>query len=180
MYETLIRPHDVSQSPALQTIGQVGDKLKEAEARREDKRIRQIAEAKAFREGKPLPESSSHGEKRKRETDTPESETKRVKTEGETSEVGTASEGVNVGQVGAQVSATPAPKTQTLSKVLNEVRGHTSYLTFAVLLPASVRSAAKTVAIASEQSYTIVGADQTPTPPPPTEVCDPVGEESGR
>ncbi|KAL1676895.1 tRNA methyltransferase complex GCD14 subunit-domain-containing protein [Schizophyllum commune] len=139
MYETLIRPHDVSQPPALQTIGQVGDKLKEAEARREDKRIRQIAEAKAFREGKPIPESSSHGgksesthgEKRKRDTDTPESETKRVKTEGETSAVWAASEGTN----GGQVSATPALKTQTLSKVLNEVRGHTSYLTFASLLP---------------------------------------------
>ncbi|TRM60635.1 tRNA methyltransferase complex GCD14 subunit-domain-containing protein [Schizophyllum amplum] len=117
MYETLIRPHDISVPPALQTIGEIGDKLKEAEARREDKRVRQIAEAKALRAGLPLPEV--HGAKRKRDGGTPdELDPKRVKTEGD-----------------EQGDLDAAPTTTTMSKVLQEVRGHTSYLTFATLLP---------------------------------------------
>lgn len=45
MYETLSRPHEVSHVK-LQTIGQVSQKLKTAEVRKEEKRITQIANAK--------------------------------------------------------------------------------------------------------------------------------------
>lgn len=45
MYETLSRPHEVSHVK-LQTIGQVSQKLKTAEIRKEEKRITQIANAK--------------------------------------------------------------------------------------------------------------------------------------
>ena len=47
MYETLLRPHHVDAAPALTPIGAVGARLKQSEARREEKRLRQIANARA-------------------------------------------------------------------------------------------------------------------------------------
>ena len=47
MYETLLRPHQVDAAPRLTPIGAVADKLKASEARREEKRLRQIANARA-------------------------------------------------------------------------------------------------------------------------------------
>ncbi|KAJ8454303.1 hypothetical protein ONZ51_g13105 [Trametes cubensis] len=46
MYETLLRPHQVDTTPALEPIGAVAARLKQAEARREEKRLRQIAHAR--------------------------------------------------------------------------------------------------------------------------------------
>ena len=50
MYETLLRPHQVDAAPPLTPIGVVSEKLKQAEARREEKRLRQIANARAGEE----------------------------------------------------------------------------------------------------------------------------------
>ena len=43
MYETLQRPLDVSQIPALPSVKEAAEKLKQSEQRREEKRLRQIA-----------------------------------------------------------------------------------------------------------------------------------------
>src|ERR1700761_7093246 len=77
MYETLLRPHEVTQAPPLPRIDAIADKLKRFERIREDKRLRQIAASRAHQ-----------AEKRKREDSlaradpaAPELESKRPKTE---------------------------------------------------------------------------------------------------
>jgi len=60
MYETLLRPHEVSQVPRLVQIDTITEKLKQFERSREDKRQRQIATSRARRNAT---------EKRKREDD---------------------------------------------------------------------------------------------------------------
>lgn len=148
MYETLVRPHDVNQVPALQSITEVADKLKKAEGVREIKRLRQIAAGQRSHE-------NPHGEKRKRsqevgnqgELPVAEAEDsgsgKRLKTDDEMDD-GTPSQNADVSRsldepatqtvrAGASIPAPPAKI--SVSKAISEVRGHTSYLTFATLLP---------------------------------------------
>ncbi|THH10814.1 hypothetical protein EW146_g8257 [Bondarzewia mesenterica] len=172
MYETLLRPHEVNQVPTLLPIGAVSEKLKQSEKRREEKRLRQIANARA-----------KHVEKRKRNEDggrleNEETEHKRVKTDDQnlinsrvsaaamisnsstspvptglssastepTSTVEQEAEDVNMEDVASApmqpIDTKPIvseelsqPTTQIISQVMQEVRGHTSYLTFACLLP---------------------------------------------
>ena len=159
MYETLLRPHEVSQGPRLVQIGTVAEKLKRLERNREDKRQRQIAASRAHRHAT---------EKRKREesdsqdvvdpdTDVHALEAKKMKTTVAQSEgdvpapdvVMDIDEEVEVleDRPPAVTSADdtppqlslpePAPGVQVLSKHSKEVRGHTSFLTFACLLPAA-------------------------------------------
>lgn len=145
MYETLIRSHDVSQVPALQTVAEVSDRLKKAEAVREVKRLRQIAAGHRTHE--------PHGEKRKRGEETPGEELpaslalaeaedcgngKRLKAdemddtmEGDVSR--SLDESSPTTHAGASTPVLPAKI--SVSKAMSEVRGHTSYLTFAILLP---------------------------------------------
>ena len=164
MYETLLRPHEVSEVPTLLPIGAVSKKLQQSEQKREEKRLRQISNARA-----------RHAEKRKREQnggpeDNDETGSKRVKTEDETRGDAQGSSGPSaqdpasvVAPLGAkdevrdvtmeeitdtlpqpvdpkalasEVPTPPPAMTQIVSKVIQEVRGHTSYLTFACLLPA--------------------------------------------
>jgi len=144
MYETLLRPHEVNQMPVLQTIGDINKKLKEAEQKREAKRLKQIA-------------SSQHS-KRKREGNTDDEladddndgatvGTKRVKTDDEDAsnlQNHSASQELPPETLempipsSTKIDAVPvAPSLKIcVSKVVPEVRGHTSYLTFACLLPA--------------------------------------------
>ncbi|KAK0202069.1 tRNA methyltransferase complex subunit Cpd1 [Desarmillaria ectypa] len=117
MYETLLRPHDVSQIPALPSIHDAAEKLKRAELRREEKRLKQIAQGQRT--------------KRKREDDSAdpdELEVKRAKTDDVTEEISVRTDEI------PQDLAAPNNKF-SVSKVMSEVRGHTSYLTFACLLP---------------------------------------------
>lgn len=173
MYETLLRPHEVTQAPPLPRIDAVADKLKRLERIREDKRLRQIAASRAH-----------HAEKRKREdslarTDTvdpaSELESKRPKTAAAAGDDGgdvdvdmdtdmnvvetpeneeehgdgdatapteEVEEEVAVVRVPATTSAPePIPATQVFSRHSKEVRGHTSFLTFACLLPAQTPAA---------------------------------------
>ncbi|KAJ7845370.1 tRNA methyltransferase complex GCD14 subunit [Mycena olivaceomarginata] len=146
MYETLVRPHDVNQVPPLQSITEVADKLKKAEGVREIKRLRQIAAGQRSHE-------NPHGEKRKwsqevgyqGELPVAEAEDsgsgKRLKTDDEMND-GTPSQNADVSRsldepatqtVHASILAPPAKI--SVSKAIPEVRGHTSYLTFATLLP---------------------------------------------
>ncbi|SRR6266702_3705428 len=165
MYETLLRPHEVTQAPPLPRIDAVAEKLKRLERIREDKRLRQIAASRAH-----------HAEKRKREDSlaradladpASELEPKRPKTaaagddgedvdmdvvedpededenrdgDGDGDAPAPADEVEEVVRTPPMPACTPAPApapaTQVLSRHSKEVRGHTSFLTFACLLPA--------------------------------------------
>ena len=155
MYETLLRPHEVSQVPAPPSIGAIAEKLKQSERRREEKRQRQIASAARAR----------NAEKRKREEDeTRESENAsgdlerkrlRLKEKPDVMDVDTTSHPHGSAPDGSmkraptdlldiakstlnQTSEATTPSSvdmQIVSKIVPDVRGHTSYLTFAILLP---------------------------------------------
>ncbi|KAJ3935909.1 MAG: tRNA methyltransferase complex GCD14 subunit [Lentinula lateritia] len=188
MYETLLRPYDIQQTSSLPTIGEISDKLKQSEIRREEKRLKQIAsghrggtdskspangnsQKNVSASGGGYESSSSHGEKRKRDgldgedagllSDEPAGG-KRAKTE-EEDIIDVESQVIEDPQklltkdvlmdgglllVKAEevleernrVKIEKPPLVQpmkiiNLSKVMPEVRGHTSYLTFACLLP---------------------------------------------
>ncbi|KAJ3747589.1 tRNA methyltransferase complex subunit Cpd1 [Lentinula detonsa] len=180
MYETLLRPYDIQQTPALPTIADLSHKLKQSELRREEKRLKQIASghrggSEDENNGKKLPrvsasgagyESSSSlsfGEKRKREGAEGENEEmltgeptggKRAKTEEEdvvvvVDDTQSSTPGDvpmtdvplllkverSTGEEKSEMPSLVQPMKINLSKVMPEVRGHTSYLTFACLLP---------------------------------------------
>jgi len=146
MYETLLRPQDVNQIPSLQHISEVSEKLKQAEQKREEKRLRQIAAGRS--KG-----GDVHGAKRKRDGDAEQELTeaddmsiKRVKTVDEDSGAPQDNDTRSLlpqeidflkDPVGSsQLTPSPVPAAKiNVSKALSEVRGHTSYLTFACLLP---------------------------------------------
>ncbi|KAJ7439238.1 tRNA methyltransferase complex GCD14 subunit [Mycena latifolia] len=150
MYETLVRSHDVAQVPVLQSVSEVAEKLKKAEEIREIKRLRQIAAGQRSRE-------NPHGEKRKRDDDMKMDEQgelpladaedsgsgKRLKTDDEMGDATAVQDGdvsrslddssTHIVRAGTSNPAPPAKI--SVSKAAAEVRGHTSYLTFATLLP---------------------------------------------
>ncbi|KAJ7143578.1 tRNA methyltransferase complex subunit Cpd1 [Mycena crocata] len=144
MYETLVRSQDVTQVPALQSVGEVADKLKRAEEIKEMKRLRQIAAGQRSHE-------NPHGEKRKRGGQLDEQEELPPDTEAEDSGSGkrlkpddemddaTVPQDTDVSRSLDEpsmhiVHANPAPPAKiSVSKAMPEVRGHTSYLTFASL-----------------------------------------------
>jgi len=177
MYETLMRPHEVSQIPSLKSVRQVGEELKDMAVRREERRLRQIASSAASRAKRKREEAGDELDLGEVQED---ASLKRAKTgEGEggkpsTSKVGTE---IRKGDDGANTNtstnlnfatdpeaatnpiensdglASPARSTRevngsnpidddstsgghfNVSKVFPEVRGHTSYLTFACLAP---------------------------------------------
>ena len=167
MYETLIRTHDVSHVPALTPIGEISEKLTQAERKREEKRLKQIATNKRKREGEDLQEQERGHDAE--EVDEP-SGSKRVKTDEEDTSItdvcappdteprlmdieprGDASTSMDT-EADTGIAAFPTASTSTppalmsgpshtpakkisVSKVFSEVRGHTSYLTFACLQP---------------------------------------------
>ncbi|KAG9127046.1 tRNA (adenine-N(1)-)-methyltransferase catalytic subunit trm61 [Ceratobasidium sp. 392] len=160
MHETLIRPHDVSNTP-MQTVGNVAARLRDTEVRKEERRLKQI-------------ETSNRDKKRKRpeevSDDLPEDATKKAKT----NNLPPGKPGAQIGDPlttrvpepdplnaldDAKFSAKDTPKSKRaphhpnaiipadsnaeryiVSKPFGEVRGHTSYLTFAILVPSNPRS----------------------------------------
>jgi tRNA (adenine57-N1/adenine58-N1)-methyltransferase len=155
MYETLIRPHEVHQIPSLLPISDVSDKLKKAEQRREEKRLRQIANARSnpsgkrkrsdITDGEPVELADDTGNKRVK-TDDEDEDGSRIVAEGSEADcdllesVRVASFPDTLLSSGGEVPSTGAHTSSSkinLSKAMPEVRGHTSYLTFAVLVPAA-------------------------------------------
>ncbi|KAF9016510.1 tRNA methyltransferase complex GCD14 subunit [Hymenopellis radicata] len=118
--------HGDNHVPVPLKIGEISERLKKAEARREVKRLRQIAQNQA--KGKRKREDGEDGEG--------EAEGKRVKTEEEKGDevVEMMQETIDDGEE-TQVDE-PETEKMSVSKVMSEVRGHTSYLTFASLMPA--------------------------------------------
>lgn len=164
MYETLLRPHQVDAPPPLTPIGEISAKLKSAEARREEKRLRQIANSRAAARRKRKRDGENEGVEEDAEIvgkkvkagdggEQPAAE-QVVLEAAEAEQV--ALEAAEVEELGAAevAQATPAapsdpisadpvsPAKIGLSKAFPEVRGHTSYLTFACLLPAFVSAVA--------------------------------------
>lgn len=152
MYETLMRPHQVDVVPPLPTVASIGTQLKEMEARREAKRLRQIANSRSRvgdKRKREETEGAEDSEEQTRHADEADGSGKRVKTEPTCEqEVDTsgsaqaASLGSGSGQATVPENVVEAPQAEppvskiSVSKAFPEVRGHTSYLTFAVLLPA--------------------------------------------
>lgn len=209
MYETLLRPHEVDQIPQPQPIGEISEKLKEAEKRREEKRIRQIANNKARMAAIGTETTSSPASisiKRKWSDDgdmepiggTPHDlaqhdaspDVKRIKTEegGVGVEVEADSitapvrmdminaEGIEGGLVAGESrmeitpSSSPRPGPRiSVSNALPEVRGHTSYLTFAVLVPF-------TASVVPSGTGTEDASARTPTPDVPSATTPPEAE----
>ncbi|KAG8711077.1 tRNA (adenine-N(1)-)-methyltransferase catalytic subunit trm61 [Ceratobasidium sp. 395] len=159
-HETLLRPHDVCNTP-MQTVGEVAARLRNVEVRKEERRRKQI-------------ETSNRDKKRKRPEETSEDQLEDVAKKAK-------KEGLSVGEPEAQngnppLAPVPEPdlsggvddaKSSTkdalkskrtphhpnaiipvnssaeryiVSKPFSEIRGHTSYLTFAILAPSSPRS----------------------------------------
>jgi tRNA (adenine57-N1/adenine58-N1)-methyltransferase len=158
MYETLLRSHEVNQAPRLVQIGAVAEKLKQQERKREDKRQRQIAASRARRHAMEKREreddtNDDAADVVNRDPDFHEPEAKKAKTSTPSDEDTPApdvvmeidDEGLGNRQPSAPAmeddpmppppSPAPAPSIQVLSKHPKEVRGHTSFLTFACLLP---------------------------------------------
>ncbi|KAI0755110.1 tRNA methyltransferase complex GCD14 subunit-domain-containing protein [Daedaleopsis nitida] len=201
MYETLLRPHQVDAAPPLTPVGAVSARLKQAEARREEKRLRQIANARA---GAELRAGKRKAEEGEGEGD--EGREKRARADpdgmsGAATETGGEGEGEEsegwAGQSESAVRTKPdtaislsagpsasapvrleereeeavEPAKVTFSKTFSEVRGHTSYLTFAVLPPATTMTTTTTVeapaaaraSASGEQPSATVSADATPS-----------------
>jgi tRNA (adenine57-N1/adenine58-N1)-methyltransferase len=173
MYETLLRPHEVGQPPAPVPIGIVRDKLQDAEVRKEERRLRQIAESRARKgdeeggeAGASVVEQSRHKRKRTEKDEVGEGEGEEAMTYqskraragdsaladadedelheyAETSTPYTNRKGKGKGRVAPSFSA-HVSSTLTLTQPIKEVRGHTSYLTFACLLPTVLPARAPT------------------------------------
>lgn len=199
MYETLIRPHQVDVIPSLPSIDTISTQLKQSVARRETKRLRQIANSKQAR-----------GEKRKRDqVENPEVEAQASGSgttadpmdvdateiaqdgdNGESSE-GTAAKKTKIETLlsdvppaasstsatvtpaekddGAKVTPTldvPQPSKMSVSKAFPEVRGHTSYLTFAVLSPHGISAAVSSVPVDSAVPSDVQSTPTEGTPAP--------------
>lgn len=137
MYESSIRPHDVYQLPRPITVSEIIARVKAKEVSNEERRLRQIQASK------------QQNRKRRRqgtdeEPDEDEPPSKRRKEDAEEA----AQEGTDDLEAGraAEPSITPRPRSRIentdhkvpMSKPISEVRGHTSYLTFAVLLPLEI------------------------------------------
>jgi tRNA (adenine57-N1/adenine58-N1)-methyltransferase len=170
MYETLLRSHEVGQAPRLAQIDSIAQKLKRLERNREDKRQRQIATSRARRnatekrkrEEDEDEEDNNAGGGVDPDPDVHELEAKKAKT---TAAAAQSDDDTPAPDVGMDVDegaledpppATaaddaimppvpvpePAPPMQVLSRHSKEVRGHTSFLTFACLLPTARPQAA--------------------------------------
>jgi len=184
MYETLMRPHEVSQIPSLKSVRQVGEELKDMAVRREERRLRQVASSAASRAKRKREEAGDEVDLGGVQED---ASLKRVKTnegkDGDTSAAKIGAEirddnddGVN-NNASTNLNFATDPEAATdpieysdglaggwerpdqrvgsanvnesnsigggsgsgqhlnVSKVFPEVRGHTSYLTFACLVP---------------------------------------------
>ncbi|GLB38651.1 putative catalytic subunit of tRNA (adenine-N(1)-)- methyltransferase, which catalyzes the formation of N(1)- methyladenine at position 58 (m1A58) in initiator methionyl-tRNA [Lyophyllum shimeji] len=154
MYETLLRPIDVSHVPVLQPVGEISEKLKQAERKREDKRLKQIAagrqstsKRKREDEGTPVKdqtimeeaaEEAAGGSKRIKTDDEDGAPLDAVPTPAMDLDPHEESDAALPTTVASPPAPSPspiAPKKISVSKVMPEVRGHTSYLTFASLQP---------------------------------------------
>lgn len=153
MYETLIRPHEVNQIPSLLPVGEASERLMKAEHKREEKRLRQIANSRSIQSTKRKRGDNADGEL---VDGVEETESKRIKAidgdgasaeikmelaqatlelSGSVGAVEGLGESSTTGRIKSSVGAQLSTTKISVSKTMPEVRGHTSYLTFACLVP---------------------------------------------
>ncbi|KAI0345890.1 tRNA methyltransferase complex GCD14 subunit [Trametopsis cervina] len=149
MYETLVHPQHVEAIPRPPPISVPASALKRLEVRKEEKRLRQIAQAhrgkrKRADEGEQVEGQEEAGAKKAKT----ESEETQEALKGEVEDVHMAPVADTEAEPSAEEATTTtnstsvAPeKKMSVSKAFPEVRGHTSYLTFAVLFPPSMAGA---------------------------------------
>jgi hypothetical protein len=185
MYESLIRPHEVSAVTPLLSVTDAAARLKSQEARREQKRLHQITASRARVQGK---SADGDGKRKRDELEAEDAEdgeqesvdmveAKKPKIEAGVADAQPSGSGIPV-RASEQTSTAnnkgkgrwkPIPVGEprfVVSKAFPEVRGHTSYLTFALLvpLPATTRSldmdsAQPSAGIASVETPVISVAD---------------------
>lgn len=165
MYETLLRPQQVDVQPVPPSVVGIAEQLKKAEARREEKRLRQIVQAQQQRSAKRKREDADgadgaddggeKGEKRARTEEVEESAVVDTPLAGTPAPAAVVAEGK------------PAEERKiSVSKAFPEVRGHTSYLTFAVLLPPAAYAAAQEAREASDAPVKMESAQVSSTATP--------------
>jgi tRNA (adenine57-N1/adenine58-N1)-methyltransferase len=178
MYETLLRPHEVANIPQPRPIGEISEKLKEAEKKREEKRLRQIANNNAKRKRgdhrvgsgdeaiarqQDLGPGDASPDRKRARTDGGEGECEDAEAAAEADIIAVSvqtdmitADGEIVDRDGSglvvvadesrrmEITNSPshAPAVAPCSRIsvsnaFPDVRGHTSYLTFAVLVPFS-------------------------------------------
>ncbi|KAG9045128.1 hypothetical protein FS837_006986 [Tulasnella sp. UAMH 9824] len=153
MYETLLRTIDVGSYPPLKSVGTVAEKLKDADVKREARRVKQIEDSaiRAKEKGKKnaigtgvqdmeiVEEAENpHGQKRKAEEDSAANGQSNA-PHGEDIEAGPSTKKPKPDGPSPLtlevVTEKAALERISLGKPFPEQRGHTSYLTFAILLP---------------------------------------------
>lgn len=145
MFECLVRPHEVSTQPRPLNISNIIRKLQDADVKREERRQRQIANAILRNSAKRKREEETNGADQipddtpQDDLETSAAEPKRVKTDQATPMQDIETPVLSVEK--STLIITPSRgcpeniETQVVSRVISEVRGHTSYLTFAIKLP---------------------------------------------
>jgi len=151
MYETLTRTHDpVPLIPTLKPVSSAIDRIKTVEVKKGRRRDLQILEAKRKREER----EKAKGDEGNAGEGEPASKKRKVEETDETVEMGDIdeSEAMDVQEEGSASASTTRPPTPgtttpsanvTATRIEKEYvlkpgpysRGHTSYLTFATLLP---------------------------------------------
>lgn len=144
MYETLLRPHEVHQVPKLVSIDSIVEQVKLHEIKKEQRRLQQVEASNKKRnnlkrkreqteEGGPDLDLGTGDQKRRRDLDASHPSTA-VDVDSTVTKhtLDPSSPPLNHKEARLAALATSTP----MSKPMPEVRGHTSYLTFATLLPA--------------------------------------------
>ena len=151
MSETLLRQHEILLNIPLPPIGSVIDKLNAQEVRKEARRLAQIASHKASSTSTTLDADASSSSKRK---DPPSPSASGASTP--TNE-----------KTGPRRKGDPVPFGTVLGRPMVDARGHTSYLTFATLLPVGLRGGKEGVVEADEmapaEAVGVVGSEKDKT-----------------
>ena len=205
MYETLLRPHEVNTTPRLPTAGEASARLKGAMARREEKRLLQVAASQRKRAAQKRKREAEcegadeQGDDEQEAGGTNTEAAKKLRVDNEKERENSEETNVRLVPVPAEEEGTPGagkieermdldekqehegspqavitqpalssssqpqiPSQIVISKVSHEVRGHTSYLTFATLEPAlgTLSNAEALVATIAEPEPSQPPADQ--------------------
>ncbi|KAG8921710.1 tRNA (adenine-N(1)-)-methyltransferase catalytic subunit trm61 [Tulasnella sp. 417] len=178
MYETLLRTIDVGSYPPLKSVGTVAEKLKDADVKREARRVKQIEDSaiRAKEKGKKKAGGADeqemdiveeaehpHGQKRKAGEDRAENGKSNTAL-GDDSETGPSTKKPKPDGPSPLtlelVTEKAAQERVSLGKPFPEQRGHTSYLTFAILLPTIFPGAQEAVDI-ENSSASLKNAEST-------------------
>ncbi|CEL52114.1 tRNA (adenine(58)-N(1))-methyltransferase catalytic subunit TRM61 OS=Cryptococcus neoformans var, neoformans serotype D (strain B-3501A) GN=TRM61 PE=3 SV=1 [Rhizoctonia solani AG-1 IB] len=174
MYETLTKPHDICSAP-MQTIEDAASRLRDIETRKEQRRLKQIEAAGRDKKRKRIDRSEGeqdddHSKRAKVESRTqPAEELLREQAELELS--GPPSDSLPPTQVKrdsrANTTSSKALEGERyiVSKPFGEVRGHTSYLTFAMLVPSTCDSTRPKESTEAQSTGDKPGLFQEPTKP---------------